>query len=158
MQKRLIVQVSCLFLFSVTVAAQQPSNPDAEAAAIKQTLTSCSHAFESRDARAAAMCFTEDADFTGPASASVHGRKEIEQLFEKSFARRQDVHREYTVKKIRFLSPQIATVENQWKVTGSQSGGSPVTPYAGVHTLVVIKEKGNWQIAIFHGSRFRPRE
>ena len=162
MLKRLVVLVSCLvvlFLLSVTVAAQQPSNPDAEATAIKQTLTSCSHAFKSRDARAAAMCFTEDADFTGPAGVSVHGRKEIEQLFEKSFARRlSDANREYTVKKIRFLSPQIATVEDQWKVTGSRTGGSPVMPYAGVHTLVVIKEKGNWRIVIFHGSRFRPRE
>ena len=157
-----IALMSCLvvvFLLSITVAAQQPSNPDAEAAAIKQTLTSCSHAFESRDARAAAKCFTEDADFTGPAGRSAHGRKEIEQLFEKSFTRRlTDAQREYTVKKIRFLSPQIATVENAWKVTGSQPGGSPVTPYAGVHTLVVIKEKGNWRIAVFHGSRFRPRE
>jgi uncharacterized protein (TIGR02246 family) len=162
MLKRLIALVSCLvvlFLLSVTVAAQQPSNPDAEAAAIKQTLTSCSHAFKSRDARAAAMCFTEDADFTGPAGASVHGRNEIEQLFEKSFATRlTEAHREYTVKKIRFLSPQIATVENAWKVTGSHADGSPVTPYAGVHILVVIKEKGNWRIAVFHGSRFRPRE
>jgi uncharacterized protein (TIGR02246 family) len=162
MLKRLVVLVSCLvvlFLLSVTVAAQQPSNPDAEATAIKQTLTSCSHAFKSRDARAAAMCFTEDADFTGPAGVSVHGRKEIEQLFEKSFARRlSDANREYTVKKIRFFSPQIAAVEDEWKIAGSQASGSPLTPYAGVHTLVVIKEKGNWRIVVFHGSRFRPRE
>lgn len=173
MLKRFKGTLGCIaaLLFSIPAVAQQPPDLDVEAAAIKQTLTSCRNAFKSRDARAAAMCFTEDADFTGASGKTVHGRKEIEQLFEKSFAKRPtDTHREYTIKKIRFLSPQIATVENAWQDPGSHANGSPITPYAGVqsspplmpnggvHTLVVIKEKGNWRITIFHGSRFRPRE
>lgn len=141
-------------------SASKSSGTDADSAAIKLTVENYHNALNSRNSHAAAMCFTEDADFTDPAGVRGHGRKEIEQFFDNAFARRlNNAHREDTVKKITFLTPQIAVVENVWTVSQSQAAnGSLIPPYTGIHALVMTKQNGQWRIAVFYGVRFRPRD
>jgi uncharacterized protein (TIGR02246 family) len=141
-------------------SAPRSSGTDADSAAIKQTVENYHNALNSRSSHAAAMCFTEDADFTDPAGVRGHGRKEIEQFFDNAFARRlNNAHREDNVKKITFLTPQIAVVENAWTVSQSQAAnGSLISPYTGIHALVMTKQNGQWLIDVFYGIRFRPRD
>jgi uncharacterized protein (TIGR02246 family) len=146
---------------SSKAAASKSSITADDSAAIKQTVANYSKALNDRDPHAAAMCFTENADFTDPAGVSGHGRKEIEEFFVKSFARRlNNARREDNVKKINFLTRRIAVVDNAWTVSGSTAAdGSVVPPYPGIHALVMRKQKdGQWLIAVFHGIRFRPRD
>ena len=144
--------------FLVSFAQQRPNASDANQAAIKKAVAVYSEALNRHDAHAAAMCFAEDADFIDPGGARAHGRKEIEQYFEEAFSNRlKTAHRKDSVRSVRFLTPEIAEVDNDWEVVGSRAtdgSGVVMPPYKGIHAWVMTVHNGRWLITIFHGVRF----
>ena len=153
-----IALLCCLAMFFpvlASVARGQSAGRDADAASIRQVVANYSAAFNRRDAHAEAMCFTADADMMDPSGVGGHGTKEIEHFYATIFAGRDKAaHRVDTVKKIKFLSPDVAAVENAWTVTNGQAAdGSTVPPFSGLHAWVMVKQNGHWLIAVFHGIR-----
>ena len=63
------------------------------------------------------MCFTDDADFINVQQANSHGRKAIEEHFVPLFSGRlKNAHRTYTVKSVRFITPDVAAVTMDYVV------------------------------------------
>jgi hypothetical protein len=81
-----VVTATAILLFlaapGFSRAASRPQEEargsDADSKAIKQVYAEWYEAFSRHDAHAAAMAFTEDADFTNMRGVHNHGRKEIE--------------------------------------------------------------------------------
>lgn len=140
------------FPLAVSLARQQ-SDTSTDSAAIKQAVALYSDALNRHDARATAMMFSEDADFRDSAGTSFHGRKGIEEGFTSLFAGRlKTAQRKDSVRSIRFLTPQIAAVDNDWEVTGLKApDGSDLPPSRGIHAWIMTKQNGHWLITVFHG-------
>ena len=145
--------------------AQEPGRVHAEAQgseadsrAIKQVFAEWYEAFSRHDAHAAAMTFSEDADFTNIGGAHDHGRKEIEAHLARIFAgnlraaRRTDM-----VKNIRFFSPELAEVDADTVITGTlRADGSEAPPRKGLMVTTMTKQNGRWYISVFHEVEFPP--
>jgi len=157
--RQMKVKMIASFLVAVgfsTLWAQQPPNTnDAESAGIKQTLNDWASAFNRHDAHACVQDFAEDADMVSLAGIRYHGRKAIEDHYGKTFSTTlANAHRTDTVQSIRFLSPEIASVDDAYELVGSTSktpgDSSVVPPRKGYYQLIYVKQNGQWLIAISH--------
>lgn len=137
-------------------AQSQTSTSDADISAIKQVVAGYSDTFNHHDAHATAALFSEDADFTNLRGASRHGQKEIEQILTTLHAGiLKNAHRTDTVKNIRFLTPEIAVVDDFWEMTGAKApDGSDNPDRKGLFAWVVTKLNGQWRITVFHEAEF----
>ena len=146
-----------LSLSSVRLYAQaQPGAADADSSAIKQVVAGYSEAFNHHDAHATANLFAEDADFTNLRGVYRHGRKEIEQIFVTLYASvLKNAHRTDTIKNVRFLTPEIAVMDDLWEINGSTAADGAENPVRkGIFDWVLTKVKGQWVITAFHEAEF----
>jgi uncharacterized protein (TIGR02246 family) len=151
------VVLSLLVVFSLAASRAKPqsdasSGSSDDVAAIRQAVAQYADAMNRHDGHAAAMSFAEDADYTDAAGIAFHGRKGIDEGFTSMFLDRlRTAHWDVSVRSVRFLSPTIASVDNDWKSTGSKNpDGSPRPVHTGVHTWIMTKQNGRWLITIFH--------
>src|SRR6266853_4168240 len=109
---KMAVAVFLFFSFSGTVTwAQMPSNLDTDSAAIKQCVAAWEDAWNHHDAHATSIRYVEDGDFSSTTGIPSHGWKALEDHYNEIFTTfLKDAHRTDTVKSIRFLTPEIASV------------------------------------------------
>jgi uncharacterized protein (TIGR02246 family) len=136
--------------------AQMPSNMDTDSAAIKQCVAAWEDAWNRHDAHATAMRYVEDGDFSSTTGIPSHGWKELEDHYNSIFTTfLKDAHRSDVVKSIRFLTPEIASVDIDWQMTGAKTrDGQDVPIRKGLLTWIVTKHNGPWMITIYHESAF----
>jgi uncharacterized protein (TIGR02246 family) len=136
--------------------AQMPSNRDADSAAIKQCVAAWEDAWNHHDAHATAMRYVEDGDFSSTTGSPSHGWKELESHYNEIFTTfLKDAQRTDTVKSIRFLGPDIASVDIDWQMTGARTReGKDAPNRKGLLTWIVTKHNGQWMITIYHESAF----
>lgn len=153
--------VFALILLSVfsgaACRAQMPQKLDADSAAIKQCVAAWNDAWNRHDARATAMAYVEDGDFSSTTGVPSHGWKELESHYNDIFTTfLKDAHRTDTVRSIRFLTPEIAAVDIDWQMTGAKTrDGKDVPTRKGLLNWVVTKQHdGQWMITIYHESAF----
>ena len=154
---KLGLAVLLLFSFSAGVSwAQMPSNRDADSAAIKQCVAAWEDAWNHHDAHATAMRYVEDGDFSSTTGIPSHGWKELESHYNEIFTTfLKDAQRTDTVKSIRFLGPDIASVDIDWQMTGARTrDGKDAPNRKGLLTWIVTKHNGQWMITIYHESAF----
>ena len=137
--------------------AQQTSSASQEKdrAAIQQTLDRFLDAWNKHDARAFAMTFTDDCDFTNVHGVHVHGRAGTEALHARIFATVfKQSHQTAQIRSIRFLSPGLAAVDVDWQMTGSlYPNGKPRPERRGLVNWVMAKQSdGSWLIAVMHNT------
>jgi uncharacterized protein (TIGR02246 family) len=133
--------------------AQTASNRDADTAAIKQTVAAFADAWNSHDAHAVAMRYVEDGDFSSVKGEPSHGRKELEEHYTTIFSTfLKNAHTTDTVKSIRFLGPDTASVDIDWLVTDPNAPGGVLRK--GLLTWIVTKRNGQWLIMIYHEQSF----
>ena len=155
-----VKSVLVVFLFvslSATVSwAQMPSGMDADSAAIKQCVAAWEDAWNRHDAHATATRYVEDGDFSSTTGIPSHGWKELEEHYNAIFTTfLKDAHRTDVVKSIRFLTPEIASVDIDWQMTGAKTrDGQDVPIRKGLLTWIVTKHNGQWMITIYHESAF----
>jgi uncharacterized protein (TIGR02246 family) len=144
------------FSYASLWAQAQPKVSDADSSSIKQVVAGYSEAFNHHDAHASAILFAEDADFTNLRGAYRHGQKDIEQIFVSLYAGMlKNAHRTDTVKNIRFLTPEIAVMEDFWEITGSKTPDGLDNPdRKGLFGWVLTKVNGQWKITVFHEAEF----
>jgi len=72
------------------------------------------------DAHALAMLFTEDGDYTTVGGSNTHGRKDMEEMFVDCLPEREVPGKpsDRYVKRIRFVAPGSASVDDYWVVEG----------------------------------------
>ena len=154
---KMALAVVLFFSFSAAASwAQMPSNMDADSAAIKQCVAAWEDAWNRHDAHATAMRYVEDGDFSSTTGIPSHGWKELENHYNEIFTTfLKDAQRTDTVKSIRFLTPEIASVDIDWQMTGAKTrDGQDVPIRKGLLTWIVTKHNGQWMITIYHESAF----
>ncbi len=156
LRPRTAIAIVFLFCFSlVTARAQNPSKTEeTDIAAIKQVLAASTDGWNSRDAHALTMLFTEDADYTTVAGANTHGSQAIEEMFVRLFNGTgifRESHRTDSAKRIRFLAPGVAAVEDYWVLDGAL----PDRPHReGLYIWVMVKQNGRWRTAVHNATEF----
>ena len=141
-----------LLYFSFSNARAQTGTEAADTAAIKQVVKAYTDGWNTRDAKALAMLFTEDADYTTVRGGNTHGRKALEEMFVgllTGTGRFATSQRTDSVERLRFISPVVAVVDDYWVV---ESPGQP--PMKGLYSWVMVKENGRWLTAVHHATNF----
>jgi uncharacterized protein (TIGR02246 family) len=155
--KFVVVVSLSLALSSVLAWARMPANTDTDSAAIKQCVAAWEDAWNRHDAHATAMAYVEDGEFSSTTGVPSHGWKELEAHYNEIFTTfLKDAHRTDTVRSIRFLTPDIASVDIDWQMTGARTrDGKDAPNRKGLLTWVVTKQhNGQWMITIYHESAF----
>jgi uncharacterized protein (TIGR02246 family) len=133
--------------------AQTASNRDADTTAIKQTVAAFADAWNSHDAHAVAMRYIEDGDFSSIKGEPSHGRKELEEHYTTIFSTfLKNAHTTDTVRSIRFIGPDTASVDIDWLVTEPNAPGGVLRK--GLLTWIVTRRNGQWMIMIYHEQSF----
>ena len=144
------------FAHSDLRAQAQVIASDADSSAITQFVAGYSDAFNRHHAHGTANLFAEDADFTNLRGAYRHGQKGIEEIFVTLYSGiLKSAHRTDTIKNVRFLTPEIAVVDDLWEISGSKApDGSDNPDRKGLFAWVLTKVNGRWQIMVFHEVEF----
>ncbi len=146
------------FFFLHIESEAQVGSTDARAAdraAIGQTIAAFMNAWNAHDARAFALTFTPDADFTNVLGATAHGRAGIESFHVPVFATIfKASHLTGVIRSIRFLTAELAAVDVDWQMTGAQTpNGSPAGLRKGLLDWIMQHQSdGSWSIAIMHNT------
>jgi uncharacterized protein (TIGR02246 family) len=142
-----------LTLSAVGSRAQMASNRDADAAAIKQFVANFADTWNSHDAHGVAMHYVEDGDFASVKGEPSHGRKELEDHYTTIFSTfLKNAHTTDTVRSIRFLGPDLASVDIDWLVTDPAAPGGVLRK--GLLNWVVTRRNGQWMIVVYHEQAF----
>lgn len=131
----------------------------ADEAAIKQVVAGFSNGWNSHDAHSMCMSLADDVEWVNWRGEAVHTRKEVEDLHAELFAGLyKNTHRTDTVKSIRYLTPELVSVENYWSMTGAKKRDGSDWPYREgyVHSLMA-KRNGRWVIIISHTADFNAK-
>lgn len=123
--------------------------------AIEQTLERFLDAWNKHDAHAFAMTFTEDADFTNVTGVHAQGRANVETFHARVFATLfKDSHQTAQIRSIRFLTPDLASVDVDWQMTGAiLPNGTPMPNRKGLLNWLMAKQPGgSWLIGIMHNT------
>ena len=146
----------CIVALPVHSADSKTRPKDEES--IRQVVTAFNAAVNKHDARAFSMVFHEDADFTNVWGMRSRGRKPIEDFhrpmfeahglqgppsFKHAVFKVLDTH-------IRFLRPDVASVDVTWSQTGGVLNGKDWGPRKGLLMWMVTKERGVWGISVMH--------
>jgi uncharacterized protein (TIGR02246 family) len=89
----------------------------------------------------------EGADYVGVDGELIKGRTQIQALFRKAAG--QTGQQTAMIEQIRFITPEIATVDGIWIVTGARDGtGQELPPIKGRGFEVVQKKSGRWRFIL----------
>jgi len=158
--QRTLLFLLCVVIVSGTLASAMPQDSAADAhekdrAAIAQTVADFVSAWNTHDAHAFAATFTEDADFTNVAGTHAQGRASVEAFHAPLFATIfKDTHQTSTVRSIRFLRSDLASVDADWQMTGAKTpDGLARPPRKGLLDFVMARQgDGSWLIEVMHNT------
>ncbi|MFZ5789317.1 MAG: SgcJ/EcaC family oxidoreductase [Pseudomonadota bacterium] len=125
---------------------------EADEQAVRGIVKALVAAWNRHDARAFAVVFAEDADFTNVFGMHAKGRAEIEgfhlPIFKTMF---KDSRLEAVETRIRFLRPDVAAADVLWKMTGAHDANGKEWPdRRGLLNFVATAKGGAWSIDVFH--------
>jgi uncharacterized protein (TIGR02246 family) len=150
-------------MFSNHLSGQNSSFSNADSLAVRKSAHSFEVAFNSHDAKALASLFLPDGEFTNVVGAYVKGRKAIEAFHAPMFEGKPGYFsfKNSTLKngntKISVIRPDIASVDVLWSMDKCNlPDGSETTNRRGLVTLLMVKQNGEWGIAIMHNAELPP--
>ena len=161
--------VSALLSLAVLcISAGRPITADDKAkdeAAIRELAAALEHTHNQHDAKAFAALFAPDGDFTSVKGMNARGRKEIEEfhrpMFEGDTSKGNPSFKNAVLEieevRVRFLRPDVASVDILWTQTGSVAAdGKDRGTRKGLASWVVTREDGAWQVAVMHNMDLLP--
>jgi len=142
-------------------AADNPTNSSApeDEAAIKQVVAGFSEGWNNHDAHAMCASLADDVQWVSWRGEVSHSRKQVEDDHAALFAGLyKNSHRTDTVKAIRYLTPDLASVDNYWSMTGAKARDGSDWPYrAGYVNFLMAKRNGHWVIIVSHTADFNAK-
>jgi uncharacterized protein (TIGR02246 family) len=142
-------------------AAGKPadSGTAAEDAAIKQVVAGFTDGWNSHDAHAMCVSLADDVQRVNWRGEAVHSRKEVEDQHVTLFAGLyKNTHRTDSVKAIRYLTPELVSVDNYWTMTGAKTRDGADWPYReGYVNSLMVKRNGRWVIIVSHTADFNAK-
>ena len=135
------------------------SGSAADEAAIKQVVAGFSDGWNNHDAHAMCESLAEDVQWVSWRGEVSHSRQQVEEDHAKLFAGLyKNSHRNDAVKSIRFLTPELAVVDNYWTMTGAKTRDGADWPYrAGYVNYLMAKRNGRWVIVVSHTADFNAK-
>jgi len=126
--------------------------------AVRALIAAFGNALADLDARAFSMVFHHGADFTNVWGVTAHGRQAIEEFHRPLLegdgegAIPSFKHAEFIIveTRIRFLRPDVASVDATWSQTGAVQHGQELGRRKGLLMLIATKELDGWGIAGMH--------
>ena len=89
----------------------------------------------------------EGADYVGVDGKLIKGRTQIQALFREAAGKTGQ--QTATIEQIRFITPEIATVDGTWTVSGARDAtGQELPPIKGRGFEVVQKKSGRWRFIL----------
>ena len=142
-------------------AADNPGSSGApeDEAAIKHVVAGFSDGWNSHDAHAMCSSLADDVQWVSWRGDVSHSRKQVEDDHATLFAGLyKNSHRTDAVKAVRFLTPELASVDNYWSMTGAKMRDGSDWPYrAGYVNFLMAKRGGRWVIIVSHTADFNAK-
>jgi uncharacterized protein (TIGR02246 family) len=138
--------------------AGNSGNP-ADDAAIRQVVAGFSQGWNTHDAHAMCSSLADDVQWVSWRGDVSHSRKQVEDDHATLFANLyKNSHRVDNVKAIRYLAPELASVDNYWTMTGAKMRDGSDWPYrAGYVNFLMAKRNGRWVIIVSHTADFNAK-
>jgi uncharacterized protein (TIGR02246 family) len=139
---------SCLSLIAIWVCAgtvYAASSQEEDERAIRSMAEQAISRLNQRDVTVFDDFWDEDADYVAVDGTLIRGRAQIQALFRR-MARSDGMGKQSaSVEQIRFITPEIATVDGSWTVTGARStDGKELPPIQGRGFELALKKNGRW--------------
>ena len=142
-------------------AAARPADSGAAAddSAIKQVVSGFSDGWNSHDAHSMCMSLADDVQWVNWRGEVLHTRKDVEDQHATLFSGLyKNTHRTDTVKTIRYFTPELASVDNYWSMTGAKTRDGADWPYReGYVNYLMAKRDGHWVIIVSHTADFNAK-
>ena len=142
-------------------AAARPADsaPAADEAAIKQVVASFSNGWNTHDAHSMCMSLADDVQWVNWRGEVLNTRKDVEDQHATLFSGLyKNTHRTDTVKTIRYFTPELASVDNYWSMTGAKTRDGADWPYReGYVNYLMAKRNGHWVIIVSHTADFNAK-
>jgi uncharacterized protein (TIGR02246 family) len=149
--------VSCLFLgcfwaVSAQAPPQSPAAPAqgatapaqrAEEKPVRDLVAAVANAYNTPDLKTLAESFTDDADVVDSAGESIRGRDAVVEMYASTIQESPGLKLEPKVEEIRFLTPDVARVEGQTRLSSRTGDATEFTRFSGL----VVKRDGKWMVA-----------
>ena len=154
--RRIVLLLVIPFLLS---AQTIPSAPPEEEG-LRKLVDSFVDAWNRHDVHAFAAVFAEDADFTNVRGVGAHGRAAVEEFHAPVFSTVfKSSHLTAKNIQIRFLTPNIASVDIRWEMTGVVGpDGAPIPLRQGLLNWIVTRQERRWLILIMHNQDLLPKK
>ena len=140
---------------SISLAfAAEGESMDADSMEAVKVANAYIDAFNSHDAHALSMAFTDNGDFVTGRGVISHGREAIEKYMSKGLGSNlSTAHRTLAVKSAQTVSPGVVSVYAMSEQSGTKAADGSVNPPSSTFfVFVVAKQGGHWGIAVFHES------
>jgi len=165
MKQRFLPILLSLIFFTNYSFGQNHSFSSADSIAIKKAAHDFEVAFNHHDAKSFAALFLPDAEFTNVVGIGAKGRKAIEEFHAPMFEGKPGFYsfKNSTLKnevpKISVIKPDVASVDVLWSMDKCLlPDGSELKNRRGLVTLLMVKENGDWGIAIMHNAELPPTD
>ena len=142
-----------------TAASPADSGAATDDAAIKQVVSGFSDGWNSHDAHSMCLSLAEDVQWVNWRGEVLHTRKDVEDQHATLFSGLyKNTHRTDTVKTIRYFTPELASVDNYWSMTGAKTRDGADWPYReGYVNYLMAKRNGHWVIIVSHTADFNAK-
>jgi uncharacterized protein (TIGR02246 family) len=130
---------------SAAAPAQATTTPAASAAEkpIRDLVDAFAKAYSAPDLKALAGYFTDDAEVIDSAGESTNGKAAITEMYASSLEENPNLKLEPKVQEIKFLSPDVARVQGQTRLTTDKGDASEFTRFSNL----LVKRDGKWLLA-----------
>jgi uncharacterized protein (TIGR02246 family) len=137
-------------------AAADDSASGPDDAALKEVVAGFSNGWNTHDAHAMCASLADDIEWVNWRGEPLGSRQAVEDEHAKLFADLyKNTHRTDTVKSIRYISPELAVVDDYWTMTGARKRDGSEWPYrAGYSNFLMAKRNGRWIVIVSHTADF----
>lgn len=127
-----------------------------EDAAIKEVVAAFSNGWNTHDAHSMCASLADDVEWVNWRGEPLGTRQAVEDEHAKLFADLyKNTHRTDEVRTIRYVSPELAAVDDYWTMTGSKKRDGSDWPYrAGYYNFLMAKRGGRWIVIVSHAADF----
>jgi uncharacterized protein (TIGR02246 family) len=115
----------------------------AEEKPIRDLVAAVAKAYNTPDLKALAESFTEDADVVDTEGESTRGRGAVAEMYASTIEETPGLRLEPKVEEVRFLTPDVARVEGQTRLSTRTGDATEFTRFSGL----VVKRDGKWLVA-----------
>jgi len=150
-----------LFAAPLAIGAARTATADdsasgADDAALKEVVAGFSNGWNTHDAHAMCASLADDIEWVNWRGEPLGSRQAVEDEHARLFADLyKNTHRTDTVKSIRYISPELAVVDDYWTMTGARKRDGSEWPYrAGYSNFLMAKRNGRWIVIVSHTADF----